>query len=298
MMKAHDSGLAAPETCHQRRWLGLLTLIFFTLLPPMAKAATFCDGLKKIIAAAPTEFADFRGQKLDGPEGFEIYLGKFSLHEAESCAATLFSVEGKPVSSGYTCSFKGQDSDEGLSKLQGDIKTCLNIEVWQSATALGDTVQTLAAQYGLFKLSISRNGPAGLGLGVEAFRDEAGSVFGSPTRRSSTPGSGKIECKPKSADQIMSFGAVYADRQGAEFFQNEEFFGFTNAKSSPVVVFWTKPIHPAHPALIVRDVIQEGSGTNILTKGDFAGDCLAFHALLNQVVAMNQKAQSQLDGKN
>lgn len=293
----NEIAIAGKRNKNQFTWLCLLVLISSSLMSSVAQAATFCDGLKKIIATAPTEFDDFRGQKLGSPEGLDIYLGNFSLLGAESCAVSNLSVQGKRASSGYTCSFNGWDSAEGLAKLQADIKTCVNIEVWENATAPDGGVQSLAAGYGLLKLSITRHGAAGLGLGVEVFRDDLGRVRGSPSRGSLKSGTGDKVCSAKTPDQIIAFIADYGEREGATFFQTPEFFGFTNDKSSPVVAFWTKPVHPAHPAMITRSVVQEGENTSIRVKGDFAGDCLAFHALLEQVAAMNKQVGVEAQGK-
>ncbi len=294
----NEIAIAGERNKNQFTWLCFLVLISSGLMSSVAQAATFCDSLKKIIATAPNEFDDFRGQKLSSPEGLDIYLGNFTILGAESCAVSNVSVQGKRSSSGYTCSFKGWDSVEGLAKLQADIKTCVNIEVWENATAADGRVQSLAARYGLLKFSITHHGAAGLGLGVEVFRDDQGRVRGSPSRGSLKNGAGDKVCSAKTPDRIIAFIADYGEREGATFFQNAEFFGFTNDKSSPVVVFWTKQVHPAHPALIVRDVVREGEATRISARGDFAGDCLAFHVLLDQVAAMNKAVGTDEKGRN
>ena len=112
--------------------------------------------------------------------------------------------------------------------------------------------------------------------------------MGSPTRGDSINENGAHRCTPKSPDEIARLFAMYGARAGAERFEDDQFVGYTNRQTQPIVAFTTKPSHPAHPAIIVRSVEERDGSVYVSAAGDFAGDCTAFHELLAQVNEMNR----------
>jgi hypothetical protein len=262
-----------------------------------ARADELCPNLRAILKAAPTEFSGIRGAELDSPvPALKIYDGILLLTREASCAVAEQTNEGKRFSTSYTCSKVGPDTDAGIQSLTGQVRDCLDVQGWavQPGPEGGGA---RSAKYGLIRLSITRNGQAGLALGVEAFRDAQGQVFGSPVRGDRAENDGSRRCTPKALETLERDLAGYGARPGAERFTQAEFTGFTNSVSSPIVAFMTRPPHPAHPALIVRDVEKRDAGAVITGKGDFAGDCEEFHKLLGQVRDMNDDAARQSRSK-
>ncbi|MDX2275073.1 MAG: hypothetical protein NW206_06440 [Hyphomonadaceae bacterium] len=270
----------------KRAWVWVFASIAW-LSAPAAWAQDFCADLRVMLDAAPTEFADITGARLsEEPElHLLVFEGTFGLTGAGSCAVAQQTVDGRRFSTSYTCSHTGSDDAEGLQALRSATQDCLDVVWEQQAGDLGP----LVAQYGLIRLSITHNGErGGLALGVEVFRDDRGEVMGSPTRGNRIETNGEQRCSPRSPREIQEFLTIYGERVGAERFESSQFVGYRNAISRPVVAFATRPSHPAHPAIIVRDVIEENGSRSLVASGDFAGDCEAFHALLNEVVEMNR----------
>jgi hypothetical protein len=214
-----------------------------------------------------------------------VFEGTHSLAGASGCAVAQQTSDGQRSSTSYTCSNTAADDVLGMSDLRQRIASCVSVTAWTEQRDNG----ALTAQYGLIKLSITRNGVrGGLALGVEVFRDENGGVLGSPTRGNVIRSDSSHSCSSRTPEEIASFFTMYSQRPGAEPFEDERFIGFTNRVSQPVVAFMTKPTHPAHPAIIVRTVREQDGSTSISAGGDFAGDCQAFLELLAQVNEMNR----------
>lgn len=239
---------------------------------------------------APTEFESIIGPPVPGPwpPQLSVFEATQSLPETGPCVIAQQMHDDRRFSTSYTCSNSGVDDDAGLRALQASLLQCLNVSDWveqQHPQGRG----ALSAQYGLIRLSITRNGETGgLALGVEAFRDERGEVMGSPTRGNRTEADGSQRCSPRSPEDISGFIAMYGARPGAERFENRQFIGYLNSVSAPAVAFVTRPSHPAHPAIIVRDITERNGSRFISASGDFAGDCEAFLALLREVDEMNR----------
>jgi len=252
-----------------------------------AQAQDFCSDLRALLLAAPTEFTSETGAPTEGswPEGLAVFEGTQQLSGANGCAVAQLTAIGRRSSTSYTCSNVASDDQSGLSTLRQQLSICLGVTAWTVQSDNG----ALSAQYGLLRLSITRNGPrGGLALGVEVFRDENGDVLGSPTRGDVLAQDGSHRCSSKTPQEIADFLTMYGQRPGAERFESDQFVGFTNRVTQPVVAFMTRPNHPAHPAIIVRSVIERDGSTFISAAGDFAGDCLAFLALLAEVNQMNR----------
>lgn len=259
---------------------------FFWLAAPAAAAEDICSELRGVLIAAQSEFTNILGPPISGqwPSHLSVFEATLALPGTGPCVIAQQTAAGRRLSTSYTCSNAGRDDDEGLLTLQGNLRQCLDVTEW--------TIQTdgaTAASYGLIRLSITRHGSqGGLALGVEAFRNEQGEIMGSPLRGNRIEANGAPRCSPKTPEEITGFLRMYGTRAGAERFEDRLFVGYTNRMSEPVVAFATRPAHPAHPALIVRRVEERDGAVYVRAGGDFAGDCEAFHALLQEVNEMNR----------
>lgn len=253
-----------------------------------AQAQDFCTDMRQVIAATPSEFASLKGAPISDMQSVSllVFHGLKHLEGAGECAVAEQTSEGRRFSTSYTCANAAPDSAIGMASLTDHLRTCLGVTEWAEQR---DESGARTAQYGLLRLSITRNGAdGGLALGVESFRDEHGEVMGSPMRGDVVSSTGVHRCIPLSPEDIASMIASYAALPGAERFEDRQFVGYRNSTSHPTIAFVTKPTHPAHPALIVRDVTQRDGSTFVSAEGDFAGDCQAFQELLQQVIQMNQ----------
>ncbi len=271
-----------------RKRLAVLVALATWSASSIASAQDFCAEVKGLLTAAQTEFGQIMGQEIGSPSTqMRVFEGMESLHGADACAVAQQTHEGRRFSTSYTCAGLGEDSDQGIRQLAASVSSCLDLTAWaeqQQPDGRGPWI----SQYGLIRLTISRNRERALALGVEVFRDADGAVMGSPLRGDSVAGDGSHRCTPKSPEQIASLFAMYAARPGAERFEDDQFIGYTNSQTLPVVAFITRPSHPAHPAIIVRSVEERDGNVLIHARGDFAGDCAAFLELLAQVDAMNR----------
>lgn len=252
-----------------------------------AQAQEFCSDLRALLRAASAEFASEIGAPVAGawPTGLVVFEGTQPLAGADGWVVAQQTSNGQRFSTSYTCSNAATDDDAGIRGLRERVATCVNVTAWSEQRDNG----ALSAQYGLLRLSITRNGNrGGLALGVEVFRDEHGGVLGSSTRGDIVNDDGSHRCSSKAPQEIADLLVMYGQRPGAVPFEDERFVGFTNRVSQPVVAFMTKPTHPAHPAIIVRSITERDGSTFVSASGDFAGDCEAFLALLAQVSEMNQ----------
>lgn len=252
-----------------------------------AQAQEFCSDLRTLLSVAPSEFASQTGAPIAGawPEGLAVFEGTQRLGEADGCAVAQQTSAGRRSSTSYTCSNAAADDEPGLSSLREQIASCVGVTAWTVQSDNG----ALSAQYGLIRLSITRNGArGGLALGVEVFRDENGGVLGSPRRGDVLARDGSHRCSSKTPREIADFLTMYGQRPGAERFESEQFVGFTNRITQPMVAFMTRPNHPAHPAIIVRSITEQDGSVFVSASGDFAGDCEAFLALLSEVNQMNR----------
>lgn len=270
-----------------RRIAALAAFIFGWLNAGSALAQDFCSDLRSLLRAAPSEFGSHIGAPVEGawPAGLTVFQGTLQLSGASGCAVAQQTSNGRRTSTSYTCSNAGADDAAGLIDLRQRIASCVNVTAWTEQTANG----ALSAQYGLLRLSITRNGAhGGLALGVEVFRDQSGAILGSPMRGDVVRNDGTHSCSSKTPEEIADLFAMYGQRPGAEPFEDERFTGFRNSLTQPVVAFMTKPTHPAHPAIIARSVTERDGSNYISASGDFAGDCQAFLTLIGQVNEMNQ----------
>lgn len=252
-----------------------------------ALAQDFCTDLQAVLIAAPSEFASQTGASIDGswPAGLRVFEGTLPLTGATGCAVAQQTSDGRRYSTSYTCSNASVDDEHGMRDLRERVASCIDVTAWSEQQGDG----ALSSQYGLLRLSITRNGArGGLALGVEVFRDENGAVLGSPTRGDVVGSDGRHSCSSRTPREISEFLTMYGQRPGAERFEDERFTGFTNRVTQPVVAFMTRPTHPAHPAIIVRSVTEQNGSYYVSAGGDFAGDCQAFLALLAEVQQMNQ----------
>lgn len=260
---------------------------------PAANAQEFCSQFRAILAAAPTEFASLRGEALnvDLPS-MTLFAGLQPLSKDSSCNVAQQQIAGKRYSTSYTCAPAAPDTRDGMQSLLAKLQTCLGVSLWMvEKTAVDEGPRS--AQYGLLRISITHNGEQGLALGVEAFRDEHGDVMGSPIRGNQVDTDPNHACVAKSPEEIAGYLAMYGSRPGAVRFENDQFVGYTNRTSAPTVAFVTRPNHPAHPAIITRNVIERDGSTSVSVSGDFAGDCKAFHDLLEEVAQMNRNLGRQ-----
>ncbi|MEQ1782192.1 MAG: hypothetical protein ABMA14_12580 [Hyphomonadaceae bacterium] len=245
-----------------------------------------------IIAEAPTEFVALQGAALKSPaDDIAVFAGLKPMAEANGCAVGQVATNGRRSSTSYTCSGLAQDSDAGMQGLMFKLRDCLGITIWNEQTDA--QAGNRFAQYGLLRVTVSRNGSLGLALGVEAFRDAQGEVMGSPMRGNRVQQDGSQRCIARKPEEITAMIERYGALPGAKRFENRQFIGYTNDISAPMVSFITKPNHPAHPAIIVRNVYEEDGSPSISAAGDFAGDCQAFHDLIKDVVAMNTKVATR-----
>jgi hypothetical protein len=266
------------------RFLLIATVLWLTGQPAIAQ--DFCRDARHVLVAAQSEFDGLTGTELPSSpgEGLTVYEASYGIATFGPCIIARQVVNGARFSTSYTCANAGVDTDAGLTALRAQVQQCLDVVQW-NAQPNG----ALSAQWGLIRLSITRNGNrGGLALGVEVFRDERGQVMGSPTRGDRIMDTGDRRCVAKTPEEIAGYLEMYGSRPGAERFETSDFIGYTNRESRPVVAFATRPNHPAHPAVIVRDVYERDGQSYVTAGGDSAGDCEAFHALLRQVQQMNQ----------
>jgi hypothetical protein len=59
------------------------------------------------------------------------------------------------------------------------------------------------------------------------------------------------------------------------------------------IYVFTQPAHPAHPAVIVRAVVERGQGSEVQRMGHYAGDQKAFDAWWHQFDALDAKIPGQ-----
>ena len=278
-----------------KQQLVLLISGYLIVTAPSAHAQMLCEDLLAVIDDAGKGFTDFRGAPFSGAapaDGITMFEAVHKIGGSSACVVADVKVDTRPPSTSYTCTSVATDTDAALQGLLNQFAECLGVREWREKRAPNHPVM-LTSSYGQFALSLARHGDIGLALGVEAFRDEWGEVKGSPVRGDST-GSGEVRrCTPKSREDIFGFLAMYSERPGAERFENDKFVGYTNQVSGPLVAFMTKPNHPAHPAIIVRKVWEENGNTMISAGGDFAGDCVAFHSLLDETRKMNEAVGRQ-----
>lgn len=277
-----------------RRGLGVLAALAAWFGASAAAAQDFCADLRGIVAAARTEFVGITGAPIQAsfPDHIAAFEGGRTLAAAGRCVVARVSAGERRTSTSYTCAPAGPDTGEGLQTLATAVAECMGLHEW-GEQAQADRRGAWVSQYGLIRISITRHGSAGLALGVEVFRDEQGRVLGSTTRGGAVDGAGVHRCQAKSPEEIAGLFAMYAQRPGAEAFQDGRFFGYRNTASHPTVVFMTRPHHPAHPALIVRDVVERDGDVIVTAAGDFAGDCQAFLDLLDEVRRMNEGLRPQ-----
>lgn len=262
----------------------LFALLALLLICETSFADETCNRTMRIVDAAQTEFEDFIGEpmEIDVPDGIEVFKGTLKMNPEGVCSVAIQSPDERRFSTSYTCSIPSDDVKQKVFKIQQQLEDCLEIENWIEQSGGNVAFST----YGLFRISISQN-DSGLGLGVEVFRDNSGEIAGSSYRGDKTLPDGRQRCTPKSHTKLKKLYDMYAGKNGAEPFDNDQFFGVTNDSSSTVVAFLTKPNHPAHPALITRSVFERDGNVYMSASGDFAGDCLEFHNLLGQVKQMN-----------
>jgi hypothetical protein len=267
--------------------------VICSLISAPVFAQDFCADVQVILAAAPVEFSTLQGAAVPASlPDMSIFEGSNLLAGSEVCAISHYQPSNQRTSTGYTCSSLGPDTPAAILDLKSKLQVCLGLTEW-TEQAQGGGTGALVASYGLIRFSITRNGSRGLALGVEVFRDERGDVWGSPLRHGQTVGENSRTCTPKKTEEIKALLQMYGSREGAEPFENEQFIGFKNRKNRPTVAFMTKPNHPAHPALIIRDVIDHAGDISLRVAGDFAGDCGAFFALLDQVKEMRPGSQGR-----
>ena len=253
-----------------------------------AAAQDACEPLQQVIDAAPSEFAAFYGNEIDGdfPPQITGFESTHKLSANGSCSIAEVVQGDARFSTSYTCSFPTDDVAGEVARLKTQIKACLDVRDWTDQTA-PNAPTVLLASYGLLRLSISHH-ETGPGFGVEVFRDQNGQVAGSSVRGNQTDADGRQSCTPRAQSEINAAFRDYATRTGAELTTQDQFYVAQNRQSAPLIAFITRPSHPAHPAIITRDV-KEIDGSVVMTaSGDFAGDCLAFHQLLNEVRQMNE----------
>jgi hypothetical protein len=278
-----------------RKYPLLLACGIATALVPAAHAQSLCDDLLVAIDEAGNAFAGFRGVSspmLDPADDITAFKSTYTIGGSASCGVADFKRSGVVVSTSFTCTGVAADTDDDLQKTLAQFEDCMDVRMWRDDRQPNGPV-TLTSSYGQFILSLSRFDDLGLVLGIEVFRDERGDVKGSPVRGDAVGADGKQRCTPKSRAEIVDFLAMYGEREGATRFENDKFVGYTNQVSGPLVAFMTKPNHPAHPAIIVRKVWEEGGSVMVSAGGDFAGDCVAFHALLEETRQMNSALARQ-----
>jgi hypothetical protein len=74
---------------------------------------------------------------------------------------------------------------------------------------------------------------------------------------------------------------------------NAPFVGFSNAATQTMYSF-TKPGHPAHPAWITRQVVQQGTSIQVQQIGFFAGEEAPFAQLYQQFQKLNDRMREDI----
>ena len=67
-------------------------------------------------------------------------------------------------------------------------------------------------------------------------------------------------------------------------------------KGSSMLFAFTSPGHPAHPAMVIRQIVKRGGSISIMQIGYFAGNEKPFAKLFSQYRALNKAIERGLRG--
>jgi hypothetical protein len=83
----------------------------------------------------------------------------------------------------------------------------------------------------------------------------------------------------------------------AQILKGEHLVAFTDARARTFYIFTTKD-HPAHPAWITRQMVEEDGQVRVRQIGYFAGSQEAFDALFRQYQARNEQLLEDVRRRN
>lgn len=272
---------------HKAFFCALLSLGMASL----CNADEVCADLEALMDNAQNEFSEITGEPLPKsagmPEQLSVYEGTQLFFDSKACAVAAQASQdaNKPFSRSYTCTLREPASDDAVPQIVEQTSKCLGPLVWMSMNENNPLNGPLMAKYGFKRISITRH-PETIALGVEIFYDEKSRAMGSPIRGQDAG----LKCSSKPTSEIQRLFKMYQELDGAEPFEDGPFVGVINREQQPMVAFITRPEHDAHPAIITRSIREENGRVSIAASGDYSGDCIAFHDLLNEVRQMNEAA--------
>ena len=82
-----------------------------------------------------------------------------------------------------------------------------------------------------------------------------------------------------------------------EIFKDQHLVAFNNPQTRTFYIFTTKD-HPAHPAWITRQLVEEGGQVNVRQIGFFAGEQEPFDALFRDYLRRNEALRSDVERRN
>ena len=100
-------------------------------------------------------------------------------------------------------------------------------------------------------------------------------------------------------EQWARYGAEVRENHGAslEIFEDKQLIAFSDERTLTFWVFTLKK-HPAHPALVTRQVYEEGGQIRVRQIGYFAGSEDAFATLFREYQMRNEELKQAVERRN
>ena len=83
----------------------------------------------------------------------------------------------------------------------------------------------------------------------------------------------------------------------ADFLKGQHLIGFTDERTRTFYIFTTKD-HPAHPAWITRQIVEEDGQVKVRQIGYFAGSEAEFAKLFREYQGRNQQLMEEVQRRN
>ena len=92
-------------------------------------------------------------------------------------------------------------------------------------------------------------------------------------------------------EQWTSYFDELAHRSGAVLTEQEQYYviNLFNDPSQPALYVFTKPGHPAYPAVVIRAVVTKNGQSQIVRHGHYAGDQAQFEKWWHEFDALDKK---------
>jgi len=83
----------------------------------------------------------------------------------------------------------------------------------------------------------------------------------------------------------------------AEIYKDQHLVVFSNPDTRTFYIFTTKD-HPAHPAWITRQLVEQGGKVNVRQIGYFAGNADAFDKFFREYLQRNEELVQEVEKRN